>query len=81
MTRKPTHPGILFNTEVLQPTNTPPYVAADAMEMSSLCLIAICSGMAPVTQGIAEKMAAYTGTTAESWLRMQTNLDEWQALQ
>lgn len=79
MTRKPTHPGKVFSEEVLKATGVSTKDAAKALGIDPMHLVAICSGCAQVTQDIAEKFAAYTDTTAESWTQMQVNFDEWLA--
>lgn len=78
MTRKPTHPGHVFYEEVLKPNgihNLGHF--ARSLGINPEDFAAVCSGLAPVTQEIAEKFGACTNTTPESWRQMQANLDEW----
>jgi len=73
--RKPTHPGLLFLKEVLEPSGVSIENAAKQLSVSRDQLNDICSGKAPMTTEIAGKVAAVTGTTIQSWLNMQKNRD------
>jgi len=73
--RTPTHPGLLFLKEVLEPNGVSIESAAGQLSISPKQLHDICSGKARMTPEIAEKIATASGTTSQSWLEMQKNWD------
>lgn len=77
-TRKPTHPGIVFYSDVLEPLGLSIKAAAEKLNVSRKHLSDLCHGKARLSPEIATKIAAATDTSAESWLIMQTKLDVWE---
>lgn len=77
--RKPTHPGVLFLEEVLQPLRIKITDAADAMSVSRKHLSLFVNGHIPCTKDMARRIAKASDTSMESWLNMQTAVDVWEA--
>ena len=77
-TRRPTHPGIAFNELVLAPLGRSTEDAAKAMGVCRSYSESVLSGDVPVTRVMAKKMDRYTNTPADSWMSIQTILDEWE---
>lgn len=82
MRRAPTHPGVIFSEEWLQPQ---PYGAqsraARALGMSVNSMNLICSGQRPVTPTTAVLIGRLTGTSPQMWAHMQADYDVWHAMQ
>lgn len=81
MTRmhNPAHPG-----EVLReffPEGMTVKDAADRLHVSRVQLSRLLNGRASMSAEMALRVAALTGTTAESWLENQSHWDLWQASQ
>ena len=88
---RPTHPGILFNLDVLEPkgmlvqeydTNqkviTTLMMLTTQMSISVMGLRDVLLGKAPVTLEVAKAFGKYTNTSVESWYDMQVNYDKWE---
>ena len=82
MKRPPTHPGVMFQEEVVTPRG---YGArsdiARRMGITIARLAEICAGRRPVTPESAVLMAAVSGTSPQLWLHLQADYDLWHALQ
>ncbi|MEH6649063.1 MAG: HigA family addiction module antitoxin [Motiliproteus sp.] len=79
LNRKPTHPGVLFLEDVLQPLKVKITDAADAMGISRKHLSLFVNGRIPCTKDMARRIAKASNTSMGSWLNMQTALDVWEA--
>jgi addiction module HigA family antidote len=77
--RKPTHPGTVVKLDILEPLELSVTAAAEILKYSRKHFSAFLNGRARCTTELAVKLAAATGTTAQSWLAMQSNYDLWEA--
>lgn len=77
-TIRPMHPGIAFNELVLAPLGRSTEYAAKAMGVCQSYLESVLSGDILVTRDLAEKMDEFANTPADSWMSIQTMLDEWE---
>ena len=78
-TRKPTHPGIVFKTDVLDALDLSISKAADIIGISRKHLSAFVNGNVPCSKELAQRIAIATETSVASWLNMQNALDVWEA--
>jgi addiction module HigA family antidote len=53
--------------------------AARLLRLTRRTLGAILDGRAPITEEIAGRLAALTGTSAQFWINRQAHYDAWQA--
>ncbi|WP_163557495.1 HigA family addiction module antitoxin [Halomonas sp. NO4] len=79
--RKPSHPGIVFKHDVLEPLGLSVSRAAEALGISRKHLSAFVNGRVPCSRELAQRVAKATDTSVASWLNMQTALDVWEAEQ
>ena len=79
--RKPTHPGRVLWADVIEPLGMTVTEAAERLGVARKTLSALINGRASLSPEMAVRIAHATGTSAESWLMMQTRLDLWQAQQ
>jgi addiction module HigA family antidote len=77
--RKPTHVGIFFKTDVLEPLGLTISQAARAIGVSRKHLSALVNGNVPCSKDMAQRLALATETSVASWLAMQTAVDIWEA--
>jgi addiction module HigA family antidote len=76
----PPHPGEILRDTVLHPENGLTLTAfAARMGVSRVALSRVVNGRAAVSAELAIRLAAALGGSAESWLRMQSAYDLWQA--
>jgi len=75
--RKPTHPGALLKTEVLQPLGLTITEAAKDLGISRKALSELINERISLSPDMAVRIARATHTSTESWLNMQTKLDVW----
>jgi len=78
-TRKPTHPGVVFKSDVLDPLGLNLTNAAKALGISRKHLSNFVNERVPCSKDLALRIAKATGTSVASWLNMQTALDVWEA--
>jgi addiction module HigA family antidote len=82
MRRSPTHPGEIFNEEIVKPRG---YGAqsdiARRMGITLTRLREILAGTRPVSPESAVLMGKVSGTSPEMWLHLQADYDLWRALQ
>jgi len=78
-TRKPTHPGVVFKMDVLDPLGLNLTVAAKALGVSRKHLSGFVNGHVDCSKDLAQQIARATNTSVASWLNMQTALDVWEA--
>ena len=72
---RPTHPGELLREDVLPALGQPKTAIARALGVSRTTLHDLIAERQPVTANMALRLGKLTGTTPESWLRMQTAFD------
>lgn len=72
---RPTHPGELLKADVLPALGKSKSEIARLLGISRQTLHDILEERQPVTAGMAWRIGKLTGTTAESWLRMQVRHD------
>jgi addiction module HigA family antidote len=77
--RCPTHPGAFLRKIVLPALPVPKAEVARALGISRQSLYDILAEKLPVTPTMAVKLGAVLGTSAASWLNMQTAYDLWHA--
>ena len=77
--RCPTHPGALLREVVLPALPVGKAEVARSLGISRQALYDVLSEKQPVTPNMAVRLAAVLGTSAASWLNMQTAYDLWHA--
>ncbi len=77
--QKPTHAGVFFKSDILEPMGISITKAAEAMGVSRKHLSAFVNGEVPCSKEMAQRLAIATETSVASWLNMQTTLDVWEA--
>ena len=77
----PPHPGEILRELCLEPLNITVTAAAEALGVSRKTLSAILNGRAGISPEMAVRLSIAFGTSAESWLNLQTQYDLWQAEQ
>ena len=76
----PTHPGEMLREEFMRPLGLTQRAVAAAIGLSCRRVNKIVHGQAPVTPGIACRLAKYTGTTPDFWVNGQLHWDLYHAL-
>lgn len=74
---KPPHPGAILQDTVLNAITVSEF--ARRLKISRSALSRVVNGRTAVSAGLALRLAAALGGSAESWLRMQMAYDLWQA--
>ncbi|QJD28851.1 HigA family addiction module antitoxin [Methylococcus geothermalis] len=78
----PPHPGAILKEDVLPELDLSVTEAARQLGVSRVALSRILHGKAAISAGMALRLEAWiSGPTAETWLRMQSDYDLWQARQ
>ncbi len=77
--RCPTHPGALLRDIVLPALPVGKAEVARALGVSRQALYDVLSEKQPVTPNMAVRLGVVLGTSAASWLNMQTAYDLWHA--
>jgi addiction module HigA family antidote len=72
---RPVHPGEILREDVLPALGRPKAEIARLMGISRQTLYDLLNERQPVTAQMALRIGKLTGTTAESWLRMQSQYD------
>ena len=75
----PPHPGEIIRSLCLEPLELTVTDAAAALGVSRKTLSAILNGRAGISPEMAVRMSMAFGTSAESWLNLQTQYDLWHA--
>ena len=75
----PAHPGEVLREYL--PENMAVVEAAKRLGVTRQSLSALLNGRAGVSAGMALRLEAALGTSAEMWLEMQAGYDLWQARQ
>jgi addiction module HigA family antidote len=76
--RKPTHPGAIFREDVLPALKMTQTELARRLDVSRLTVSELLHEKRSLTADLAIRLGRLTGTTPESWLRMQDALDLWE---
>ena len=77
--RNPPHPGEVLQDTVLADGRISVSEFARKLGVSRVALSRVINGRAAVSAEMAIRFAAALGSSAESWLRMQSAYDLWQA--
>jgi addiction module HigA family antidote len=75
--RKPTHPGELLREDILPALGLTQTKLAQRRAVSRLTVSELIHEKRALSADLAIRIAKLTGTTPESWLRMQEALDPW----
>jgi addiction module HigA family antidote len=75
----PPHPGEILQDTVLAEGRISVSELAAKLGVSRVALSRVVNGKAAVSADMALRLAAALGTSAESWLQMQSAYDLWQA--
>jgi addiction module HigA family antidote len=75
--RRPTHPGELLREEVLPALGLTQTEFARRLGVSRLSVSELVNEKRGLSPDMAIRIGRLTGTTPESWLRMQEALDLW----
>ena len=76
--RKPTHPGAIFREDVLPALAITQTELASRLGVSRLTVSELLNEKRGLSADLAIRLGRLTGTTPESWLRMQESLDLWE---
>ena len=77
--RRPTHPGVVFKEDVLEPLGLSITQAAEQLHITRKALSEVVNGKTMLSPEMAVRWAKFTDTTPESWYQMQVNLNLWDA--
>lgn len=69
------HPGEILMEEWLQPLGLSQYALAKAIDVPPLRINEIVKGLRGISADTAVRLAAYFGTSAQSWLNLQTQFE------
>jgi len=75
----PPYPGEMLKADVLPELGLTVTEAARQLGITRVALYRILNGRAGVSPDMALRLSAWLGTSAESWLRMQSAYNLWQA--
>lgn len=76
--RKPTHPGAILREDMLPALGMTQTDLARRLEVSRLTVSELLHEKRGLSADLAIRLGRLTGTTPESWLRMQEALDLWE---
>jgi addiction module HigA family antidote len=79
--RKPTHPGEILREDMLSSLGMTQTELARRLGVSRLSVSELLLEKRSLTADMAIRVATLTGTTPESWLRMQEAVDLWELAQ
>jgi len=77
----PPHPGEILRTLCLEPLGLSVTDAAKALGVSRKTLSSLLNGRTGISPEMAVRLSIAFDTSAESWLRQQTQYDLWHAEQ
>jgi len=77
----PPHPGEVLKEDVLPDLGLTVTEAAKQLAVTRVTLSRIINGKSGISPDMALRLAAWLGTSADSWLNMQVAYDLWQAEQ
>lgn len=75
----PAHPGEVLRDGVFADTGMTVTEFARRLGVTRVALSRVLNGKSAVSAGMAVRLAAALGGSAESWLHMQANYDLWHA--
>ena len=75
--RKPTHPGAIIREDVLPALGMTQTEFAKRLAVSRLTVSELLHEKRGLSADLAIRLGKLTGSTPESWLRMQETLDLW----
>ena len=78
--RKPTHPGAIFREDVLPALAITQAELARRIGVSRLTVSELLNEKRGLSADLAIRLGRLTGTSPESWLRMQEALDLWELI-
>ena len=78
--RKPTHPGTIFREDVLPALAITQAELARRIGVSRLTVSELLNEKRGLSADLAIRLGRLTGTSPESWLRMQEALDLWELI-
>ena len=76
--RKPTHPGAIFREDILPALGITQTELAKRLGVSRLTVSELLHEKRGLSADLAIRIGCLTGTTPESWMRMQEACDLWQ---
>lgn len=76
--RKPTHPGAILREDVLPALEMTQTELVRRLAVSRLTVFELLHEKRGLSADLAIRLGKLTGTTPESWLRMQESLDLWE---
>jgi antitoxin HigA-1 len=79
--RRPTHPGEILREDVLPGTGLSQVEFARLLGVSRRTVNQILQEKRPITVDMAHRLARALGTGPEVWLRLQLDVDLWDASQ
>lgn len=79
--RRPTHPGAVLLHDVLPALGVSQTRLAELLGVSRLTVSQLLHEHRALSPEMALRLERLTGTTAESWVRMQAALELWEARQ
>ena len=79
--RRPTHPGEVLREDVLPKTGLSQGQFASLLGVSRRTVNEILQEKRPITVDTAHRLARVLGTTPDVWLRLQLDVDLWEASQ
>src|SRR5919202_4352133 len=79
--RRPTHPGAILREDVLPETGLTQGEFAALLGVSRRTVNEILQEKRPVTVDMAHRLARALGTSPDVWLRLQLDVDLWDASQ
>lgn len=77
----PVHPGEILREDVFPALGTTKPALAKALGVSRQSLHQLMTGVRTVTPEMALRLEAVVGSTAETWLRLQSEFDLWRGRQ
>jgi addiction module HigA family antidote len=77
----PAHPGQVVRDACLKPLDLTVTAAAEALGVTRKALSDLLNGHSGVSPDMAIRLEKVFGSTAEAWLRMQSQHDLWRARQ
>jgi addiction module HigA family antidote len=79
--KRPTHPGAVLREDVLPALEMSQTEFAQRLGVSRLTISEILLEKRALTAAMAARLGKLLGTSAESWMNMQTTLDLWEIAQ
>jgi addiction module HigA family antidote len=79
--RRPTHPGEILREDVLPETGLTQGEFAERLGVTRKTVNEILCGRSPVTVDMAHRLARALNTSPDLWLRLQQDVDIWDALE